>query len=288
MVSREDRYHVTNVNVFMNRRGEYFQNPREAASDVSHATKRTASKTYAETRPSLSARERKHRRDEDARKFAETTVRATGDVVEARARVERGLGNLRDQMDSLTEFDPKLQEEYEFLKAQQEALALMPDREMATKKSPGVPEISIKSSRKRPESLPGLFDRMRSGWTSLKIRLFGPPELQPAIPSGTTAYEATWTEERKAQRSIDRAREVASVQERAIETIQTKLDQENARLHTVTQILMRRRKQTMPANARAKYVVEVQTIKARIRDSERLLRIAEADRDRKRIQKIAA
>ena len=172
------------------------------------------------------------------------------------------------------------------LKAQQEALASRPRLEVVTPRRPEVP-ARTEHAKPTPVTPPSLADRVRAGWASFKERLF-PAAKPPEKITGTTAYEKTWTPARKEQRETDRAEEMVAVQERAVQTLQAKADKEQARLKSVTEILTRRRREPMPANARAKYVAEVQALQTDIRNTQRLLRIAEASRDRqKRIREAA-
>lgn len=241
----------------------------------------------ADARPvGVSAHERKTRRDEDARRFVEAMVRAGGSHEDVGAHVRKRLEQVRGRIDTASAFDQHLQDEYEFLVAQQEALASRPRLEVVPARQPAAPERP-EQAIPAPAAPPSFADRVRSGWASLKERLF-PAAKPPEKKTGVTAYEQTWTPARKAQRETDRAQEMASVQERAVETLQARLAQEQTRLKNVTEILTRRRREPMPANARAKYVAEVQTLQTDIKDTQRLLRIAEASRDRqKRIREAA-
>ncbi len=241
----------------------------------------------AEARPvGVSAHEKKTRRDEDARRFVEAMVRASGNHEDVGAHVRKRLEQVRGRIDTASTFDQRLQDEYEFLKAQQEALASRPRLEVVTPRRPEVP-ARTEHAKPTPVTPPSLADRVRAGWASFKERLF-PAAKPPEKITGTTAYEKTWTPARKEQRETDRAEEMVAVQERAVQTLQAKADKEQARLKSVTEILTRRRREPMPANARAKYVAEVQALQTDIRNTQRLLRIAEASRDRqKRIREAA-
>lgn len=214
-------------------------------------------------------------------------VRTVGNPDDVASHVRRRLEEVRGRIDSSSGFDQKLQEEFEFLRSQQEALATRPRLDVVQTKRP---THSARPEAPKPvaaATTPSFADRLRAGWGSLKERLF-PAAKQPEKIAGTTAYEQTWTAERKAQREPDRAQEMAAVQERAVETLRAKLSKEQARIKTVGEILTRRRREPMPAQTRAKYVAEVQALKDDVKDTERLLRIAEASRDRqKRIREAA-
>lgn len=270
-VSGARRYHRRDMNL----RGETHHEPEVASERVPWRV--VASEKTPRARDVVFGRERKQQRDEDARRFVEVAVRVAGGADAARARVLRRLEAVRGQIDALPAFDPKLQEEYEFLKAQQEALAARPEREVVP---PKPVEIPSPAQPERADAVAASWlDRLRSGWGSLKERL-----LRTAAPTekrtGTTAYEQTWTAERRAQRDVDRAQEMASVQERAVDLLQGKLAREQDRIKTVSDILSRRRREPIPPDIRARYVAEIQTLQEHAKNTTRLLTIAKASYDR--------
>lgn len=157
------------------------------------------------------------------------------------------------------------------IRAQRDALRLISERPATV-----APAAAKASAAPEPA---GIFSRLRSGWDSLKARLFSTQEPvsltkeQRAAPIG---YEKTWTGERLARREPDRQREMESVREAAVEKLRAKLDQNQDRLVVVSEILDRRRREPLPANVRARYVEEAKSLRAIVAETTRLLRIYDA------------
>lgn len=234
----------------------------------------------------VTAQEKQDARNEDARQAVEALVRAAG-LEGARTQIERRMKQTRERIEKLDRFDAGLQEDFDFLRAEEETLNALPEpnraeQPVSKQDQPAAREIAHATPR------PSVADRIRTTWNALKQRVFGAPTIQSHAGNSsqgetkTTQYEQTWTKERLAQRADDRDREVAGVQERAIDILTEKLGRQRDRLRTVTDILSKRRREPIPAHVRARYVTEVQTLKADIQEAERLLRIASAREERER------
>jgi hypothetical protein len=216
-------------------------------------------------------------RDAEAKKYIEVMIGSSRSEEDVRIHLERQLTDVRAQIDAADRFDPTLQEKYEFLKAQEHALLAAPATKMVDRIPVEKPSVISKPPVPKPTPVPSLFDRVRSGWNAFKNWLALEPDLEP-VTSGTTLYEQTWTDPRKAQREVDRGREIAAVQENAMKALTAKLAVAQERLAAVNAILTKRRLVPLPSAARTKYTLEAHELTARINETEKLLRIADAKR----------
>jgi hypothetical protein len=256
----------------------------ERIPQIVNASKNQETVDESRRRSAVLERHRKERRLIDAYRYVDTAVKAAGGTDAVREQIRLRLEETDRRIDALAQFDPKLQEEREFLEAQRTAVEKLAAVNAASREKRAIrqPEVSNPVAVSAAEAPKSFFGRIQSRWNSLKQRLFGfETQTQihkPGAPSAakSSRYEQTWTPARLAQRDINRTREMELIQANALFALEQKLIQDHRRLEDVTTILTRNRRTPMPARTRAKYVSEVQAIEARIQETERLQRIAEA------------
>ncbi|NBT36767.1 MAG: hypothetical protein EBT21_01300 [Actinobacteria bacterium] len=245
-----------------------------------------------ETRSNLIslAVERKLRREKDARASVDVALRTAGGNLEVvRRHIDQRLSESRAKIDKLEFIDHAALEESEFLKAQSVAITERIRAKAATAplEARVIPNPMPKS--RAAESKPqGLMDRMRSGWSDLKARLFGgrTDASVPDYKGKVSAYEESWDAERLASRAPARESEMVRIQENAIEKLLERERTAVQRLDVVKNILAksgivtRQKREALPESVRARYAKEQTQLESSLKDVRGQLRIAEATRRR--------